>query len=49
MLVVSLLGSQIINQKLKLNNGLHYYDVIMGSMGPKSPASRLFTQPLIQA
>ena len=27
----------------------HYNDVIMGAMRPKSPASRLFTQPLIQA
>ena len=27
----------------------HYYDVIMGAMRLKSPASRLFTQPFIQA
>ena len=27
---------------------IHYYDVLMGAMASKSPASRLFTQPFIQ-
>ena len=27
----------------------HYNDAIMSAMGPRSPASRLFTQPFIQA
>ena len=36
-----------ISYNLTLN--LHYCDVIMGAMGRKSPASWLFTQPLIQA
>ena len=35
--------------KVTTQNELHYKDVIMGVMASQIPASRLFTQPFIQA